>query len=236
MRYTWILVLVCVGLSCVDCSRGSGTAATKSERGSHPVVAEERERRPVRAEERQRRRVRAEERERYRVSDEGISALRYYRFKEAKVYIPLPDLIHPAGDLARQMRESLETRFDRFEAQQLNLIDWMLTLLENPGEYATEQDEREILAYLTREMMQTGVSSQVTFTTAVDGAVVKYQAYGYDDIGTANGTTQDASAELPIGCYWFWSERNSKRNSKSLLKTILRENEGPIPIQEYGDD
>ena len=207
MRYTWILVLVCVGLSCIGCSRGSGTPQTASEEVGQPVGAE-----PI--------------------------DLDLLYNDEAEAFMPLPDLIHPAGDLARQMRESLETRFDRFDSLQWQRIDEMLTLLENPPRgyfHAVDRNERAILAKLTREMMQTGVTSLVTFTTAVDDAVVKYQAYGGTEIGTANGTTQDASVELPIGYYFFWTERNSQRNSDPLAKEIVRENEGPIPLQEYPD-
>lgn len=266
MRYTWILVLLCVGLSCVGCSSTAGSAweGVPQPVGAEAIYLDSLYRTDP---EGYRRYIEEHYREVYRIArrladlDEGEAMMEDEDTSEperfAKRAHRAPVLIEPAPDptpvppmppsrraeppdvLARQMRESLLTRINRFDSPQWQRIDKMLTLLENPPRayaHAVDRNERAILADLTREMMQTGVSSQVTFTTAVDGAVVKYQAYGYDDIGTANGTTQDASAELPIGCYWFWSERNSKRTSKSLLKTILRENEGPIPIQEYGDD
>lgn len=105
------------------------------------------------------------------------------------------------------------------------------------GTATSSLDGFEQLVTLANALADTGRTSKVTFHTEKSGATVRYRFVGRRHIDVARGLTNESSAEIPIGYYYFWTERQGERTSKrDILRRIVWPEEGPVEIEEDSSD
>jgi hypothetical protein len=75
---------------------------------------------------------------------------------------------------------------------------------------------------LNEGLQSTTLVSQVQVSTKFPGARIKYHLIGVETVTAIPQLTNNAKDTLPIGLYWFWSERAGNSTSKPVPIRVIR--------------